>query len=154
MSDFDWTPRRSDAAVMLAKGCTNKETAEAVGVAERTIERWRADTEFMAEVDRLSVMVDLANRAERLRLAQRVVRRMEERTGRDLLDWLRFIQSETDGAKLDGGFIEKLAALLSSGEGAPDVAPAESAGATGGDARAGATPDSATPDGASAPDPA
>lgn len=139
MSDFEWTPRRSNAAVMLARGYTNKQTAEDIGVSERTIDRWRADTEFMVEVDRLSVMVDLASRAERVRLAQRIARGMGEKTQRDLLDWLKFIQSETDGAKLDGGFIEQLAALIANGARPAGDDPAESAGAAGGGTDAGAT---------------
>lgn len=50
-------------------------------------------------------MVGIANRAERLRIAMQVVRqRVREdgvQTERDTLDWLKFAQSETDGAKLD-----------------------------------------------------
>lgn len=130
-SGFRWNGKTSDAAVMLAQGHTVAEVAASMGITERTLYRWKADTEFMAEVDRLSVMVDLAGRAERVRLAQRVIRRMDEKTERDLLDWLKFIQSETDGAKLDGGFIEQLAAFIANGAASPDDAPAESAGATG-----------------------
>lgn len=140
-SGFKWNGKTGDAAVMLAQGHTVAEVAESLGKTERTIYRWKADAEFMAEVDRLSVMVDLANRAERVRLAQRIVRRMEERTGRDLLDWLKFIQSETDGAKLDSGFIEQLAAFIATGETPTEPVAAESAGATGGDTDAGATED-------------
>jgi transposase-like protein len=148
-SGFRWNNKTSEAATMLAQGYTVAEVAEKFGIAERTIYRWKNDVEFAAEVDRLSVMVDLAGRAERLRLAQRVIRRMEERTSRDLLDWLRFVQSETDGAKLDGGFIEQLAALLATGAQPTVDTAAEGAGATGSDDDAGdATPDA---DGASDP---
>jgi hypothetical protein len=92
---------------MLAEGQTNRETAKEVGVVERTIERWRADIDFMAEVDRLTHMVGIATRAERLRIAMRVIRqrmRLKENfppSKKDLLDWLKFAQSETDGVKLD-----------------------------------------------------
>lgn len=61
---------------------------------------------FREEVDRLSVMMGIASRAERLRIAKRVVRQRVKDDGlitsdKDLLDWLKFAQSETDGAKLD-----------------------------------------------------
>lgn len=137
MSVFEWNRKTSDAAVMLAKGYTQAETAAEIGVTDRTIRRWVANPDFAAEVDRLSVMVDLAGRGERVRLAQRVIRRMDEKTERDLLDWLKFIQSETDGAKLDGGFIEQLAALIAHDSRPAGAAPAESAGATSADASAG-----------------
>ena len=65
--------------------------------------------EFSAEVDRLSLMVDIAGRAERLRIAMRLVRAKGYQSDRDLLDWLKYAQSETDGVKLD---LTKLAALV------------------------------------------
>lgn len=59
----------------------------------------------MAEVDRLSLMVDVSSRAERLRITMRAVRQKTPGnkilTDKDLLDWLKFAQSETDGLKLD-----------------------------------------------------
>jgi len=119
MAAFEWTRKRSNVAVLLARGYTQAEAASDVGVGERTIRRWLDNVEFSAEVDRLSVMVDLANRAERVRLAQRIVRRLGEQTNRDLLDWLKFVQSETDGAKIDGDFLGKLAAFLQDGAPAP-----------------------------------
>ena len=104
--DFKWTPKREKAALALASGYTNEEAAEAAGVAERTIYLWKSDLEFSMEVDRLSLMVGIASRAERLRIAMQVVKqKIREdgslRTNRDLLDWLKFAQSETDGVKLD-----------------------------------------------------
>ena len=72
-------------------------------------------------MDRLSLMVGVSSRAERLRLAIRVVRAKTNgdvpETEKDLLDWLKFAQSETDGIKLD---LTKLAAL---GEADSSVAP-------------------------------
>ncbi len=58
-------------------------------------------------------MVGIASRAERLRLAMRVVRQRTNDDGlidtkADILDWLKFAQSETTGIKLD---LSKLAAL-------------------------------------------
>lgn len=104
-SPFKWTPERSNAAVLLAQGYTQREVAEEIGVSIRTIQLWVAEIDFSAEVDRLSLMVGIASRAERLRLAMRVIRQKEHggtlETEKDLLDWLKFAQGETDGIKLD-----------------------------------------------------
>jgi transcriptional regulator with XRE-family HTH domain len=106
MSSFRWNIKREQAATILALGYTEQETAEQVGVSQRTIQRWKSDLEFSAEVDRLSLMIGIASRAERLRIAMRVIRQKTRedgvlRTNKDLLDWLKFAQSETDGIKLD-----------------------------------------------------
>lgn len=50
-------------------------------------------------------MIDIASRAERLRIAMRAVRQKVRADGtpeteRDLLDWLKYAQSETIGIKL------------------------------------------------------
>lgn len=110
-SGFKWSANRTRAALALAAGKTQKQAAEDADVTDRTIRTWLDDPEFSAEVDRLSVMTDIASRAERLRIAKRVVRQMIKDdetviTEKDLLDWLKFAQSETDGIKLD------LAAIL------------------------------------------
>lgn len=106
MNNFKWTRKREQAALLLAQGYTEAETSEQVGVTDRTVRYWKADLEFSAEVDRLSLMVNVASRAERLRIAMRAVRQKIAEddtlsTGKDLLDWLKFAQSETDGTKLD-----------------------------------------------------
>ena len=51
-------------------------------------------------------MIGIAGRAERLRMAKRVARQKVRADGsidteRDLLDWLKFAQSETNGIRLD-----------------------------------------------------
>jgi len=90
---------------MLASGHTWQATADEVGVDKRSITNWMQNEDFSAEVDRLSLMVDVSSRAERLRIAMRVVRQRvgEEsiETTKDLLEWLKFAQSETDGIKLN-----------------------------------------------------
>lgn len=111
MSDFTWTDKTTTAALALAAGKTQREAAEEADVSDRTLRRWLQRPEFSAEVDRLSVMTDIASRAERLRLAKRAVRQAIAEDGKlttkaDVLDWLKFAQSETDGIRLD------LAALL------------------------------------------
>lgn len=113
MADFKWTAKSNAGAVALAEGKTQQAVADEVGVSRRTIERWMSDMDFRAEVDRLSLMTGISSRAERLRIAKRVIRqRIDDVTGveteKDILDWLKFAQSETDGIKLD---LSKLAAL-------------------------------------------
>ena len=104
-SRWKWDRKKVDAAILLAQGYLIKETAKTVGVSIKSITRWKQDDIFGAEVDRLSLMMGIASRAERLRIAQRVVReKMKDEkieTDKDLLDWLKFSQSETDGIKLD-----------------------------------------------------
>lgn len=113
ISAFEWTEERSKAAVALAEGKTQAEVAAEVDVTDRTLRNWLSDPIFAAEVDRLSLMVGIASRAERLRLAMRVVRAKTKdgiaETEKDLLDWVKFAQSETDGIKLD---LTKVAAAL------------------------------------------
>lgn len=121
MSTFKWTPKTSEAATLLAQGYTHQQVADEVGVSKKTISRWLVDIEFSEEVDRLSLMVGIAGRAERLRVAQQIVRdKMAKaetfRTDKDLLDWLKFAQSETDGIKLDlAETFAKAAASLAGG---------------------------------------
>jgi len=105
MTVFKWTQKKEDAVMLLSQGRTQQETSEAVGVTLRTIQNWESDIEFAKEKDRLSLMVGIASRAERLRIAMKAARQMvsDEKitTNKDLLDWLKFAQSETDGIKLD-----------------------------------------------------
>jgi hypothetical protein len=113
ISAFEWTEERNKAAVMLAEGHTQDSVAAECGVSDRTIRNWLSDEVFAAEVDRLSLMIGVASRAERLRLANRVIRQKVSgstiETEKDVLDWIKFAQSETDGVKLD---LTKLAAAL------------------------------------------
>lgn len=114
-----WNEQRGAAALGLAEGKSQQQVASLVGVTDRTIRNWLDDNRFLAEIDRLSLMVGVASRAERLRLVNRLVKqKVREEDGyiiteKDLLDWLKFAQSETDGAKLD---FSKLAELLTGQE--------------------------------------
>lgn len=102
--------------MLLAQGYTIAEAASECGVSERTVWRWKKNIEFAVELDRLSLMVDISGRAHRLRLAMRVIRKLGERTEKDLLDWLRYAQSETDGVKLDlTALLENAVALAGGG---------------------------------------
>jgi len=109
MSAFKWTRKREKAALILAQGYTQREAAEQAKVTERTIRRWYNNLEFAMEVDRLTLLTGISTRAERMRIVMQVVRqRILEKDGRelvltkkDILEWLKLAQSETDGAKLD-----------------------------------------------------
>lgn len=68
---------------------------------ERTIRRWLDEAEFSEEVDRLTFMTGIANKAYRLRMAKQVIAKLRLKTDKDLLEWMKFAQSETDGIKLD-----------------------------------------------------
>lgn len=106
MSGFQWTPKRAQAALALADGKTQTATAHELGINPKTLYRWLQDPEFSAEVDRLSLMLGVAGRAERLRIVKRLVAQrvrddMAIESDKDLLDWLKYAQSETDGIKLE-----------------------------------------------------
>jgi DNA-binding transcriptional MerR regulator len=104
MTNFKWNKRKSKIAVLLADGFTIKDASEKTGVSTRTIDYWKSNNEFQTEVDRLSHMVGIASKAERMRIVKRIIRQKLESpraTARDLLDWLKFARDETDGIKLD-----------------------------------------------------
>jgi len=113
MSEFRWTPKKEKAAIALAAGETQRKTADIVGVAQRTVERWVAIPEFSEEVDRLTFLTGIANKAERVRMAKRMIAKLGPNTKEDLLAWLKYAQSETDGIKLD--LADLLAAVTADG---------------------------------------
>jgi hypothetical protein len=104
-SAFVWNEKTSAAAIGLSEGKTQQEVAAEIKVTDRTIRNWLQEIEFAAEVDRLSVMTGISARAERLRIAKRIIRaKMSDnkpKTDKDLLEWLKYAQSETTGIKLD-----------------------------------------------------
>lgn len=118
---FVWNESRAKAAIALAEGKTKEEAAQEAGVTRQTIHAWLNHAEFSEEVDRLSFMVGVALRAERLRIIHRVIRQMIKddgtiTTNKDVLDWLKYAQSETQGAKLDiASLIENASSVADSG---------------------------------------
>jgi DNA-binding CsgD family transcriptional regulator len=123
MRPFKWTKRKSEVAILLADGYTIRETSEITGVPTRTIDFWKSHIEYQTEIDRLSVMVGLANRAERLRLAKKIMRKLAQEktpTQKDLLEWMKYAQSETDGIKLDIASLVDAAASVAGGGSAGD----------------------------------
>ena len=107
LQPFKWTRNRERAARILAEGGTEHEAATAANVARSTIQRWKMNLDFEMEVDKLTLLVGVARRAERIRIATRAVKQRVQDDGafivtdRDILDWLKYLQSETDGAKFD-----------------------------------------------------
>jgi hypothetical protein len=114
VSAFRWTEKAVAVAFSLAEGAKQIDAAEKAGVSDRTIRNWLQQPEFAEEVDRLTFLTGVALKAERLRIAKRVIAKLEEKTQRDLLDWLKYAQGETDGIKLD--FAELFAAIHADGE--------------------------------------
>lgn len=114
MSGFRWTKNAEAAAIALANGETREQAADMARVTERTLYRWLQLPEFTEEVDRLTFLTGIAHKAERLRLAKQVIARLNIATEKDLLDWLKYVQGETDGIKLD--FAELLAAIHANGD--------------------------------------
>ena len=84
----------------LADGKPYHEAAAESGVNKATVVRWMKVAEFAEEVDRLTLMTGIALKAERLRVAKRMIRNAKW-SKRDVLDWLKYAQGETDGLKLD-----------------------------------------------------
>ena len=106
MPDFRWTPKRSEAAILLADGNPKSFVCRELGIDQKTLWRWSQESEFSVEVDRLTLMMGVASRAERLRIVKRIIReRIRDdapiQSDKDILDWLKFAQGETDGIKLD-----------------------------------------------------
>jgi len=115
MSDFKWNKKKSNVAILLADGFTIADIAIKTGVVERTIYRWKNDIDFQSEVDRLSLMVGIASKGERLRLAKKIIRELiskQHPTQKDLLEWVKYAQSETDGIKLDLAALIDAASLM------------------------------------------
>jgi len=128
MSQFRWNEKRSNAAILLAEGTSVTDTAKIVGVTRRTIQRWNCDIDFQQEVDRLTLMVGIANRAHRIRIARDIIQKklnQEEPSKKDLLDWLRYAQTETDGVKLDLTALYEATALVAGGGPGGDDKPKE-----------------------------
>lgn len=103
---FEWDEQRCNAAIALAHGYTKEEVAGQVGCVRKTVYNWLAHPEFAAEVDRLSLMVGVASKAERLRIAQRVIRQKTKADGTldtkaDVLDWMKFAANDGANIKLE-----------------------------------------------------
>jgi transposase-like protein len=103
---FGWDDQRDKAAVLLAQGYNNSQTAREVGVNKSTIGRWLDNKEFEKAVDELSVTYGLASKAHRLRLLNQAIRQKTEEDGRlelagvTFLDLIKEARMQTEGIKL------------------------------------------------------
>jgi transposase len=104
MDKFKWTKRRIELAETIADGNSVKNAAKICDISERTAYRWNSNLEFSTEVDRLTLMMGIASKAKRLRIAKKVVREKMAggvNTKKDLLEWMQFAAKETDEVRLN-----------------------------------------------------
>jgi hypothetical protein len=111
LTSFKWTPQRERAAYLLSLGCTETETADDVGVCQSTISKWKQNPDFALELDRLVMLTGFATKAERIRLAKKVIRQAITaegfvKTRKDVLDWLKYLKSELDSIEFRSILIE------------------------------------------------
>lgn len=98
---FEWDNRRQQAAYMLADGYTKRETAEAVGVDDRTLYRWQRHPEFEAEKHKLAFLTGATVKAERVIMIKQLIRSKLNDDGilnsrKDILDWIRLLRDEIE----------------------------------------------------------
>ena len=102
---FNWTKPRIRAAEALSDGETVKVAADKSGLSTSTIDRLKRKPEFAEEVGRLTLMMGIASKAERLRIAKIVVREKMKggmvTTKKDILEWIQFAAKETDEIRLN-----------------------------------------------------
>ena len=100
--------KKHQAAVWsLAQGHSQQRTGNTIGVSQQRIGQLiHHDLAFREALDSLSEYVGLADRAARLRMAQRAALQFEDpetgqlETDRDLLDWLKYIGKLLDEDQL------------------------------------------------------
>lgn len=113
VAQFEWNETRSRAALGLADGKTQQQVADECDISRRTVVRWLEHPDFAAEVDRLTLLTGISLRSERLRIIKRIIRQSVKddqkiKTDKDLLEWLKYAQSETNGTDI----LEQLVASL------------------------------------------
>ena len=106
MSGFNPSQNQEKAIISLGGGDKPEKAADIAGVSERTIYRWLENPEFKAMVDEITVKSELATVGGRLRVAYRVAQgRMLNsipKSDKDLLDWLKYIQTEMEPTQATG----------------------------------------------------
>lgn len=109
---FKWDEVTNEACRLLAIGKTQEYVAVQISVPRGTIAHWAVHPEFRNEMNRLTLITGLALRSERIRLAMQIIdKKIAGSSKKDVLDWIKFLQSETDGARID------VTALLSDHQG-------------------------------------
>lgn len=101
-----WDQKRRDIAASLASGETMNEVALKFGLSRGYLQKLKVIPEFAAYMDELTMALGLAKRAERIRIAQRVVNEKIEQGGyyskKDLLEWLKYVGEETGDLQAAG----------------------------------------------------
>lgn len=122
---YEWTDEKDQAAILLAQGHTNTETANQVGVHPSTIGRWRTNEVFAKEVDDLTMMYGVASKLERIRLLNKAIRQKQledgsiDLSGVTFLDLIKEARMQTEGLRL--GILEKIAAFDETAGPAPRI---------------------------------
>ena len=107
MTEFEWTQKRSDAAIMLATGKKKTEIIEELGIGRTTLFRWTNNPEFSLEVDKLTLMHGLASKAYRMRMIQEAADDFKKTdgswdvTGFSLLDLIKEARMQMEGVNLN-----------------------------------------------------
>lgn len=99
---FDWDEVRLKAAELIAKGENRESIAKSLGIADRTIRRWGEHPEFRRKIDEIIQDIDIAQKAERIKIAKKEIQRVRKRleldedhpTSRDLVALLRYVGEE------------------------------------------------------------
>lgn len=95
---LDLTSIQVKAIELLASGLSTNEVGEELERDGSTIRRWRQDPKFAHQLEIAVLNQGAAVRSERIRLAKQWLKK-NETSKADPLEILRYLQSETDGAK-------------------------------------------------------
>ncbi len=100
MAKFVWDETKRKAAELQARGELQQSIAKELNVSDRTLRRWAEHPDFQRKVDEIISDIDIAQKAERIKIAKKVIRQKIEQdkdrlSNKDLLDWLKYIGEET-----------------------------------------------------------
>lgn len=102
-SQFVWDETKLKAAEAVAKGdCTQNQIVTELGVSRRTLIRWAEHPEFQTKVNEIIADIDIAQKAERIKIAKKEIKRVimrldlneDKPTSRDLVALLKFVAEE------------------------------------------------------------
>ena len=99
-----WTKKKNAFVEMAAEGEKIVDIARKLDMSIHTAYHWNENPVIREEINRLSLMFGIASKAERVRIAKRVVRQKllgdHVRTKKDILDWLKYVAKETEDVHL------------------------------------------------------
>lgn len=97
---FVWDEVKLKLAEAVAKGDRSlNEVLTEFKIPERTFYRWKKHPEFQQKIDEIIADIDIAQKAERIKIAKKVIRQKLEQdkdklSSKDLLDWLKYVGEE------------------------------------------------------------